>query len=69
MGVHAAKFRTGKGSTTIPQGSTSQAIGGGYGKLLTGNAEDEEIVYAYAKALEVHEILIPENCIEGSISM
>lgn len=50
MGVHAAKFRTGKGSTTIPQGSTLQAVGSGNGKLLTGKAEDEEIVYAYAKA-------------------
>lgn len=50
MGVHAAKFQKGKGSTTIPGGSTLQAIGGGNGKLLTGKAEDEEIVYAYAKA-------------------
>ena len=50
MGVHAAKFRTGKGSTTIPQGSTLQAVGSGNGKLLTGKAEDEEIVYAYVKA-------------------
>lgn len=31
-------------STTIPEGSTSQANGDGSGKLLTGNAEDEDIV-------------------------
>lgn len=33
-----------KSSTTIPKGSTSQANGDGSGKLLTGNAEDEDIV-------------------------
>ena len=32
------------GSTTIPKGSTSQANGDGNGELLTGNAEDEDIV-------------------------
>ena len=32
------------GSTTIPKGSTPQANGGGNGELLTGNAEDEDIV-------------------------
>jgi hypothetical protein len=33
-----------KGSTTIPEGSTLQANGNGNRKLLTGNAEDEDIV-------------------------
>ena len=32
------------GSTTIPKGSTSQVNGDGNGGLLTGNAEDEDIV-------------------------
>ena len=32
------------GSTTIPEGSTSQANGDGNGGLLTDNAEDEDIV-------------------------
>ena len=45
-GSLVAKFRIGKGQTTIPQGSTSQAIGGGNGLPLTDNAEGEEIVYA-----------------------
>ena len=33
-----------KSSTTIPKGSTLQANGSGSGSLLTGNAEDEDIV-------------------------
>lgn len=33
-----------KSSTTISKGSTSQANGGGSGDLLTGKAEDEDIV-------------------------
>ena len=32
IGKSAAKPRTGEGSTTIPQGSTSQAIGDGSGR-------------------------------------
>ena len=37
-------FLINKGSTTIPKGSTSQTNGDGNGELLTGNAEDEDIV-------------------------
>lgn len=37
-------FSINKGSTTISKESTSQANGDGNGELLTGNAEDEDIV-------------------------
>lgn len=45
-GSLVAKSRIEKGQTTIPQGSTLQAIGGGNGSPLTRHGEGEEIVYA-----------------------
>ena len=49
MAVRAGKDRTGLPSTTIPRGSTLQAIGNGNVWLLTGNAEDDELVWSHVK--------------------
>lgn len=48
-GCLVAKFRIGKGQTTISQESTLQAIGNGNGSPLTCNDEGEEIVYTHMK--------------------
>ena len=46
----AGKLRIGETSTTIPlEGSTLQVIGNGSEWLLTGKAEEEDIVCAYRK--------------------
>lgn len=49
MDVRAGKLRIGETSTTIPQGSTSQAFGDGSGLPLTDKAEGEEIVSTHMK--------------------
>ena len=51
-----AKFRIGKGQTTISWESTLQAIGNGNGSPLTCNDEGEEIVYTHMKVWGHHKL-------------